>query len=158
MTEPQKESALASRSTGELTSPTGRHTLARVFQRLFNILCVVAALSLGGAQYGIGQAAACAGMLMDYSEEGSFVTAVVRTFDGTHPCDRCLKIQEESGKEQHSPKQRSIKEAYPLTLAASGHSRWLGERDRALLGIVPEHVPAELDGYHPEAFRPPERA
>jgi hypothetical protein len=42
-------------------------------------------------------------MLHNFSREGSFADAVLKTFDGRHPCQLCTTIVREKQKEQKSP-------------------------------------------------------
>ena len=50
-------------------------------------------LSLG-LHWAVLQTAAWAGMLVTYSRDGSFRDAVVKTFDGKHPCSLCRAIKQ----------------------------------------------------------------
>ncbi len=50
------------------------------------------------------QSAAWAGMIVDYSQQGSLAEAIESTFDGDHPCPLCLKIREGRQEEQKQDK------------------------------------------------------
>ena len=55
--------------------------------------------SLGG-HWMLLQAVAWTGMLISYSNGGSFVEAVEKTFDGEHPCPMCKRIAQERKQEK----------------------------------------------------------
>jgi hypothetical protein len=56
-------------------------------------LAIVAALACSiGLQWGVLQSIAWVGMMVDYSREGSLGEALVKTFDGRHPCALCKAI------------------------------------------------------------------
>ncbi len=62
---------------------------------------LVAMLSLSlGFHWTLLQSVAWAGMLVEYSQQGSFAQAVVHTFDGQHPCPLCKMVR--SGKNSES--------------------------------------------------------
>lgn len=48
---------------------------------------------LCGGPRGLLQCVAWAGMLVNYSQQGTVAEAVEMTFDGEHPCKLCLAIQ-----------------------------------------------------------------
>jgi hypothetical protein len=57
-------------------------------------LAVIAALFVEtGGHWLVLQSVAWTGMLLEYSQESSFGTAMQKTFDGEHPCDLCKTIQ-----------------------------------------------------------------
>lgn len=47
---------------------------------------------LVGGHWGMLQMVAWTGMLIDFSRDNSFVTAVEMTFDGEHPCAICQEV------------------------------------------------------------------
>ncbi len=49
-----------------------------------------------GLQWALVQGIAWAEMLIDFASEGSVIEAVVKTFDGQHPCPLCAKVKEGS--------------------------------------------------------------
>lgn len=65
--------------------------------------CLITALYLLGGHWGMLQVVAWTQMLHDYSKTQSVLTAVKYTFDGTHPCSMCLKIDESRQQEQKEP-------------------------------------------------------
>ena len=129
-----------------------------VLRVLFQCLCLIAALSLSGVHYGVGQAVAWADMLIERSSNGEFTQAVGSTFDGEHPCQRCLKIQQESSKEQQQPQQKALKEFKPITGGLQALPQFVFLSSFSLLPKVTEPAPTERAGFHDEAFQPPERA
>jgi hypothetical protein len=63
-----------------------------------------------GLHLALLQTVAWTGMLISYSRDGSFAEAVVKTFDGEHPCPLCKVIregraegEEQAGKPQLKP-------------------------------------------------------
>jgi hypothetical protein len=49
---------------------------------------------LVGGHWGMLQVVAWTGMLIDYSQDNPFATAVGMTFDGDHPCAICKQVDE----------------------------------------------------------------
>lgn len=49
---------------------------------------------LVGGHWGMLQVVAWTGMLIDYSQDNPFTTAVEMTFDGDHPCAICKQVDE----------------------------------------------------------------
>jgi hypothetical protein len=69
-------------------------------------LAVVAALACSlGLHWGFLQSAAWVGMVVSYSQNTPFTVAVVKTFDGKHPCSLCKHIAQgrQSEKKTESP-------------------------------------------------------
>jgi len=58
---------------------------------------------IGAGPYACLQGVAWAGMLRDYSTRGSLVLAIVKTFDGSHPCALCNKLAQEKRTAEKSP-------------------------------------------------------
>jgi hypothetical protein len=52
-----------------------------------------------GGHWMVLQSVAWSRMLMSYSQEGRFATAVVKTFDGQHPCALCKRIAQSKAAE-----------------------------------------------------------
>ena len=50
-------------------------------------------------------------MVINYSQECSFVKAVQQTFDGSHPCDLCKYISKAKDADKKSDKQNSTPKA-----------------------------------------------
>ena len=129
-----------------------------VSRLLFRFLCLIAALSMSGAQYGIGQAVAWADMLMKNADKEQMALAVEHTFDGEHPCCRCLKVQEESNKEHQDPQQKALKEFKPITGGICEFQRLIFLPTRTLLTTLQEEPSTLRAGFYDEAFQPPECA
>jgi hypothetical protein len=72
------------------------------------LLVVTLTLSLG-CHWAILQSAAWVGMVVKYSEEGSFKEAVEKTFDGKHPCKLCKLVREAKDSEKKSEAQVDLK-------------------------------------------------
>lgn len=49
------------------------------------------------------QTIAWTNMVLTYAEQTDFVTAVVKTFDGEHPCDMCHAIGQGKSQEKSQP-------------------------------------------------------
>jgi hypothetical protein len=63
-----------------------------VFHRL-PALAIAAALACSiGLHWGFFQSVAWVGMVVSYSQDGPFKEALVKTFDGKHPCPLCKGI------------------------------------------------------------------
>ena len=60
--------------------------------RLPKILIVLALAGSIGLHWSFLQAVAWAGMIVNYSQEAPLGEAVVKTFDGQHPCPLCKQI------------------------------------------------------------------
>ena len=61
---------------------------------LLTHLAVIVALAAGsGAHWVVLQGVAWGTMLVEYSHGASLTEAVVKTFDGQHPCNLCLTIE-----------------------------------------------------------------
>lgn len=60
----------------------------------------MALFSLCGGHWAIMQSIAWANMIRTYSSEGSFESAVEKTFSGKHRCSLCKKIEQAKQKEK----------------------------------------------------------
>ncbi|MDD5200896.1 MAG: hypothetical protein PHC88_13960 [Terrimicrobiaceae bacterium] len=67
------------------------------------LLMGVAMLSILGGHWAILQAVAWSQMLRDYAKDAPLSTAVVKTFDGKHPCPLCLKIARGKREQEKNP-------------------------------------------------------
>lgn len=72
-----------------------RHLLAR-------LLCILAAVSILDGQSILLQSWAWATMLNDRIPEQGLSEAISSTFDGAHPCERCLRIARAKQKQSDS--------------------------------------------------------
>jgi hypothetical protein len=64
-----------------------------MLKRLPRILIALALASSIGWHWAFLQAVAWAGMVISYSHQGPVADAVVKTFDGHHPCSLCKQIE-----------------------------------------------------------------
>lgn len=71
----------------------------RVF-RPAHLLAVLAALQILGGHWVVVQSVAWVGMLVEYSQNGTWEEAVSKTFDGKHPCKLCSAVQRGSAEEK----------------------------------------------------------
>ena len=54
----------------------------------------------GGGHWMVLQSVAWVRMLVTYSQQADFVTAMEQTFDGAHPCPMCKKIGQDRAQER----------------------------------------------------------
>jgi hypothetical protein len=73
-----------------------------VFARVPKVLVVLALASSIGLHWAFLQAVAWAGMVITYSYEGPVTEAVVKTFDGNHPCGLCKQIEKSKRTEKRT--------------------------------------------------------
>lgn len=102
--------------------------MARLVCRWLTVLVLV--LVTGGHWLAL-QSVAWAGMLIRYSLEGSVSQAMVRTFDGQHPCRLCKVVRQGRSEEQRQE---------------SNHSDRGGVRKLDLLPVTGSVGDANLDG------------
>jgi hypothetical protein len=60
-----------------------------MLRRGVHFLIIFALLLSIGGHWALLQTAAWAGMVVSYSQEGTFAEALSKTFDGKHPCKLC---------------------------------------------------------------------
>ena len=65
-----------------------------MFKRLGHIFLIVALLMATGSHWALLQSVAWTNMLVENLHSYSFQAAVIRTFDGKHPCRLCCQIAE----------------------------------------------------------------
>ena len=75
----------------------------RVVKHLNHCIFAVLLMMVGAGSSSCLQCVAWAGMLYKFSHETAFTDAVVKTFDGRHPCQLCTTIAREKQKEEKSP-------------------------------------------------------
>jgi hypothetical protein len=63
-----------------------------VFKRLGHVLLIVVLLASMGGHWVVLQTVAWMGMVVTYSEHTPLKKALVKTFDGKHPCSLCKAI------------------------------------------------------------------
>lgn len=69
------------------------------------LLVLTLVLSLG-AHWALLQTVAWTGMVIRYSQDGSFGEALSKTFDGKHPCGLCKMIQKGRAEEKKQDQQQ----------------------------------------------------
>ena len=74
--------------------------------RLSRFLIVLALAGSIGLHWAFLQSVAWVGMMINYSEDASFTEALVKTFDGRHPCSLCKRIAQ-SNRAEKKPEYRS---------------------------------------------------
>jgi len=78
-----------------------------------------ALFTICGGHWALLQSVAWAGMVIQYSKDGSFTKALEKTFDGEHPCSLCHKVQEAKKDEsQKAPMLAADKKIEPFSLIA----------------------------------------
>lgn len=71
-----------------------------------------------GLHWGVLQTAAWVGMVVTYSRDGSVAEALVKTFDGKHPCHVCKVVENGKRSEQKQDIQKPVvKLDFPLAAA-----------------------------------------
>lgn len=65
-----------------------------MFQRLGHLLLIVALLATTGGHWALLQTVAWTNMLATNLQTSSFEEALVKTFDGKHPCAMCKAVSE----------------------------------------------------------------
>lgn len=73
------------------------------------VLVFLLCMSLG-FHWGLLQSVAWVGMMVNYSCQGSLKEAVVKTFDGQHPCSLCKLVREGKKNEKKSDSQQNVKQ------------------------------------------------
>ena len=63
-----------------------------------------------GFHWGLLQSVAWVGMMVNYSCQGSLKDAVVKTFDGQHPCPLCKLVREGKKNEKKPEAQQNVKQ------------------------------------------------
>jgi len=79
-----------------------RRSVSSVLPRLPRILIALALAGSIGLHWTLLQAVAWAGMIVTYSQEAPLGEAVVKTFDGHHPCTLCKQIARGKQSEKRS--------------------------------------------------------
>jgi hypothetical protein len=81
------------RRTAKIASPLMAMAYARlVLVRLGHVLLIAALLVATGGHWAVLQTVAWTNMLADNLQTGSLSEALIRTFDGKHPCTMCKQI------------------------------------------------------------------
>jgi hypothetical protein len=125
--------------------------MARPFGRWLTVLALV--LVTGGHWMAL-QSVAWAGMLIRYSQQGSVSQAILRTFDGQHPCRLCKVVREGRAEEQRQDSHRSDRgvarklDLLPVAVDRGNANPWregrlvvFGPTSDMPLRFSPPHVP-----------------
>jgi hypothetical protein len=80
-----------------------------VLSRLPKLLLVLALASSIGVHWAFFQTLAWAQMVISYSHDASLTEALVKTFDGKHPCKLCKNIDESKRSEKKSDSDLDLK-------------------------------------------------
>lgn len=75
--------------------------------KLTRLAVVVMLLCTVGAHWTILQSVAWMRMAVTFSQDASLAEALVKTFDGKHPCDLCKLVQQGKKSEQRQDSQKS---------------------------------------------------
>ena len=75
-----------------------------------NILLALAILGATNGHWAVLQTVAWTRMLADFSRTASFETAIVKTFDGQHPCKMCVQIKQGKDAENADGKDLPLKQ------------------------------------------------
>jgi hypothetical protein len=80
-----------------------------VFSRLPKLLLALALASSIGLHWAFFQTLAWAQMVISYSQDATLSEALVKTFDGKHPCKLCKNIDESKRSEKKSDSDLDLK-------------------------------------------------
>lgn len=67
------------------------------------LFALLGCLHLAGGALGVLQLVAWSSMLVDYSQQDGLLAGARKTFDGEHPCELCLAIQQEREEPRETP-------------------------------------------------------
>ncbi|MBI3877072.1 MAG: hypothetical protein HY300_14135 [Verrucomicrobia bacterium] len=79
-----------------------------MFPRFTRIVVVSLTCCSLGLHWGLLQSAAWVGMVISYSRDASFAEAVVKTFDGKHPCAVCKAVETGKRSERKQDAQKPV--------------------------------------------------
>lgn len=119
--------------------------------RLYYLIAACLLIVSVGGHWALAQSLAWTGMLVSYSQEGTFEEAVQKTFDGAHPCNLCKAIDAGKAAEKESQQAQAGSDLkINLFLVESSILLWnAGSRDLALpnseqdflVFAAPPHLP-----------------
>jgi hypothetical protein len=89
-------------------------TMSKVLKTFGLAGAVLALLALHGAHWAGLQAFAWSRMLIDYSQQGTLLTALDKTFNGQNPCALCHKVREGTAADQKTQKESSGEKPRPV--------------------------------------------
>lgn len=99
----------------------------RALRFLGTFLIALALFSLSGGHWALMQGIAWGRMIHEYSTQGSFSTAIGKTFDGKHACALCKKIERAQQQEKKNV----------ATLDAAKKKEAIVEQPLSLLTLFP---------------------
>ena len=126
--------------------------MAAVIARLSRFLIVLALAGSIGLHWAFLQSVAWVSMVISYSEDATLTEALVKTFDGRHPCSLCKRIAQSNQTEKKSEYSNELQKfEYPYTPVAfvfrAPSFYWnVPRRDFAakLLNITPPSPPPRI--------------
>jgi hypothetical protein len=77
-------------------------------RRLFQLAVVATLVFVIGVHWILLQSVAWTGMIIVYAQTAPLREAIIKTFDGQHPCQLCKTVQEGREAEQNQPPQRKL--------------------------------------------------
>jgi hypothetical protein len=80
-----------------------------MFARIGNAFLILALLGATGAHWALLQSVAWATMLADHARTENLSLAIVKTFDGKHPCALCKEVAQGRQNEKRKDAQTEIK-------------------------------------------------
>lgn len=86
-------------------------------------LLIYAVAAVGQLHLPVLQVFAWAGMLVSYSQDAAFATAVEMTFDGDHPCPMCKAIQ--AARQAQNPEAFDALPTPPLVMMLEAVPAWV---------------------------------
>lgn len=91
-----------------------RPVKSQLFKTAGTAACLLAVLTMLGGHWVALQSVAWVRMIVQYAQEDSLASALARTFDGEHPCEMCLAIQQ--GRQQEQQQEQNRKPAWLRTI------------------------------------------
>jgi hypothetical protein len=128
-----------------------------MFHRIAKLLCIVATLAISGLPTGLAQCHAWATMIEQRIEQSTLAAAVESTFDGEHPCPRCLAVKKASDEQRKHEKQGTApSEAKPVRAVGVQGAFVFISMPRPLIGILSTEIQSSTrPGFAMELLRPP---
>lgn len=126
-----------------------------MFARLPKLAVVTALACSMGLHWGFFQSVAWVGMVINYSQDAPLTEALVKTFDGKHPCCLCKEIakgKQSEKKSEAAPAGKKFEFLYSgaaFVFAAPRHGWEIHWPDRSLCSLArtpPVPPPRQLPG------------
>jgi hypothetical protein len=124
-----------------------------MFHRLPRIAIVAALACSIGLHWGFLQSVAWVGMVVNYSRDGGIGQALVKTFDGKHPCPLCKVIKNARAEEKQQEQKQQVKPSSKMELGLVWQSAvffFSSDRER----ISSPETDASSRSYEPPKPRP----